>query len=92
MHSRKRPTCAHHDVCDRDFSNEINLSVHKKREHPIACLFLSRYKNEDVECRVCKKILRKIDKHMQVHMRKKNRTKAKGEEKESEIDTLTQSE
>lgn len=65
IHSRERPKC---DECGKTFSNNINLGAHKRKVHPKPCLFLARYKNAQVECAACKRILRKIEKHMRAHL------------------------
>lgn len=70
IHSKKRPKC---DECNRDFSNNINLNAHKRKVHPKACLFLSRYKNAPVSCKICERFLRKIEKHMCSHLEKEKK-------------------
>lgn len=51
----------------KTFSNNVNLGAHKRKMHPKPCLFLVRYKNAQMECATCKRILRKIEKHMCAH-------------------------
>lgn len=64
IHNNERRMC---DICGKSYSNDINLSAHKRRVHLNPYTFFVQYKGVDIKCERCKKLLVKIEKHMSEH-------------------------
>lgn len=64
IHNNERRMC---DICGKTYSNDINLSAHKRRSHLNPYTFFVKYKGVDITCKRCKQILKKIEEHMIEH-------------------------
>lgn len=65
IHNKERKLC---DICGKDFSNDINVSAHKRNFHLNPYTFLARYKGVDINCDRCKQIIKLVEEHMTEHV------------------------